>query len=250
MLAAMLAWSIVHPWVPLFDGKSLKGWTPKIKGCKVGENFRDTFRVKDGKIVVAYDDYGGKFDGRFGHLFYRDPFSHYRLRLEYRFVGDQLPDGPSWATRNSGVMVHGQSPASMRLDQDFPVSIEVQLLGAPPIAPDSIPQERHTGNVCTPGTHIVRDGKLWTQHCTDSSSATIFGNLWAQLEIEVRGSGTIIHRINGVKVLEYEKPQYDPSDTDAKSLMQGKSVLIESGTISLQSESHPVEFRNIEIQRL
>ncbi|HMS55356.1 MAG TPA: DUF1080 domain-containing protein [Fimbriimonadaceae bacterium] len=249
-MIALVAAATLNPWIPLFNGKDLDGWTPKIKGYELGRNYGNTFRVRDGKIIVAYDWYGGKFANKFGHLFYKEPFSHYRLKVEYRFVGEQLPDGPGWAYRNSGVMVHGQDPKTIRLDQDFPVSIEFQFLGAPQIPPTSKPLERHTGNLCTPGTNVVLGGKLHTQHCTDSTSATIFGDLWATAEIEVHGSGKITHFINGVKVLEYEQPQYDPNDADAKGLIKDGDLLINEGTISLQSESHPIEFRKVELRRL
>jgi hypothetical protein len=73
-------------WQPLFNGKDLEGWTPKITGYPVGENFGDTFRVTDGVRRVVYDKYDN-FGGRFGHLFFKTPFSHYLLRIEYRFVG-------------------------------------------------------------------------------------------------------------------------------------------------------------------
>ena len=115
-------------WIALFNGKDLDGWKPKIKGYAAGDNFGNTFRVEDGVLKVAYDKYT-KFDGKFGHLFYKTPFSHYKLHIEYRFVGEQCPGGPSWALRNSGVMIHGQTPESMGKDQEFPVSIEVQFLG-------------------------------------------------------------------------------------------------------------------------
>ncbi|MBI3118397.1 MAG: DUF1080 domain-containing protein, partial [Candidatus Hydrogenedentes bacterium] len=115
-------------WVSLFNGKDLDGWTPKIKGYPLGENFGNTFRVEDGVLKVVYDAYE-KFDGKFGHLFYKEPYSNYRLRVEYRFVGEQVPGGTSWAWRNSGAMLHCQDPKSMGQDQDFPVSIEVQFLG-------------------------------------------------------------------------------------------------------------------------
>ena len=118
-------------WVSLFNGKDLSGWKVKIKGYDLGDNFGNTFRVVNGVMKVVYDKYD-KFSDRFGHIFYEQPFSHYVLRVEYRFVGEQVPGGPGWAFRNSGIMLHGQSPESMRKDQDFPVSIEVQLLGGGP----------------------------------------------------------------------------------------------------------------------
>ena len=245
VLAVLLAPAqIEQGWVSMFNGRDLAGWTPKIKGYPLGENFANTFRVEGGVLKVSYDGYGGKFNGRFGHLFYKAPFSHYKMRLEYRFVGKQIEDGPGWAFKNSGIMIHGQDPASMRLDQDFPVSSEVQLLGGAETG------ERTTGNVCTPGTNIVMDGKVVTRHCTDAKSPTFRGEEWVRCEIEVRGRGLVIHRINGQEVLRYEQVQYDPNDPDGKSLIKDGALLIDGGTISLQSESHPVEFRNIEILSL
>ena len=149
----------------IFNGKDLTGWTPKIRHHAAGVNFANTFRVEDGKIVVRYDEYD-KFDERFGHLFYERPFGYYRVRLEYRFVGDQAKEGPGWAWRNSGIMLHGQTPQSMGIDQDFPVSIEVQFLGG------NGKDKRTTCNLRTPGTNVERDGKLFTPHCVNSNSET------------------------------------------------------------------------------
>jgi hypothetical protein len=232
-------------WVQLFNGKDLTGWTPKIKGYELGDNFGDTFRVEDGVLKVSYDQYDGPFNGRFGHLFFEKPFSNYILRVEYRFVGEQAERGPDWAIRNSGAMIHGQKPETILKDQDFPVSIEVQLLGG------DGERERSTGNLCTPGTNVVYQGRFHTQHCTTSSSKTFHGDQWVTCEIEAHGHGKIIHRINGETVIEYEQPTLDPNDPDGKRLLEGGSPKeIAGGTISLQSESHPVEFRKVEIMEL
>lgn len=235
-----------HEWTPLFNGKNLDGWTPKIKGYQLGKNFGDTFRVEDGLLKVRYDQYEGRFAGRFGHLFYEKPFSNYMLRVEYRFVGEQYPEGsPGWAIRNSGVMIHGQTPATMNLKQDFPASIEVQLLGGDGEAP------RSTANLCTPSTNVMYQGALHTQHCTNSSSDTYAGDQWVVVEIEVRGNEFVRHEIDGQTVLEYEHPQLDPNDEIAKQLLiAGAEKQLASGTISLQSESHPVDFRRVEIREL
>jgi hypothetical protein len=226
-------------WIPLFNGKDLTGWKAKIRGFPLGDNHHDTFRVERGVLKVSYDRYG-KFDGQFGHLVYERPFSRYRLRIEYRFVGPQAAGGPKWAFRNSGVMIHGQAPATMALDQDFPVSIEVQFLGGPGTG------ERHTANVCTPGTNIVVDGKLTLQHCLASTSRTFHGDQWVTVEARVRGGELIEHRVNGVPVLRYGKPQLDDRDPQARKLGKGGTVL-EGGYIYLQAESHPVEFRKVEL---
>ena len=230
-------------WTPLFNGKNLDGWTPKIKGYALGENFADTFRVEDGLLRVKYDKYD-RFDTKFGHLFHKDKFSHYILRIEYRFVGDQATGGPGWAVRNSGVMFHCQPPETLRKDQDFPVSIEAQFLGG------NGKDDRPTLNVCSPGTHIVMGGKLITRHCNNSKSKTFHGDQWVTAEIEVHGPGKVTHRVNGETVLEYEQPQLDPGDKDAAALVKDKKVLIEGGYIALQAESHPIDFRKVEIKVL
>lgn len=232
-------------WVSLFNGKDLDGWVVKIKGYKAGENFGNTFRVEDGLLKVVYDQYP-RFDNKFGHLYTKQKFSHYRLRIEYRFVGQQVPGGAGWALRNSGVMVHSQSADSLRKEQDFPVSIEVQFLGGS----GSGSGQRPTANLCTPGTHVVLDGKLHKQHCTNSRSKTYHGEQWVTVEVEVRGSRSIKHFVNGQPVLEYEQPQYDDTDPDARALMKGGDKLLGEGHLALQSESHPIEFRKVEIMRL
>ncbi len=230
-------------WISLFNGKDLTGWTPKIRGYESGDNFGNTFHVQDGILKVSYEAYD-KFDERFGHLFYEKSFSNYIIRVEYRFVGDQCPGGPGWAIRNSGIMVHGQTPRSMTKDQSFPVSIEVQLLGGNGKDP------RTTGNLCTPGTNVVINGELIEEHCTESGSKTYHGEQWVVAELEVRGNEVIKHFINGDLVLDYNSPQLDPKDPDGKKLIVNDELMLSSGTISLQSESHPVEFRKVEIKIL
>ena len=230
-------------WIPLFNGRDLTGWTPKFKGYESGVNHADTFRVEDGLLRVVYDGYS-QFEGTFGHLFWKTPWSNYVLRVEYRFVGEQVQGGPGWALRNSGIMIHGQTPESMALDQNFPVSLEVQLLGGDGRNP------RATGNLCTPGTHVVMDGALVTRHCITSSSDTFHGDQWVMAEVEAHGNGRIIHRINGKTVIEYEQPQLDPGDATARPLIHDGRLELYGGTNSLQSESHPVESRRVEIRPL
>lgn len=232
-------------WIQLFNGENLDGWTPKIRYHELGEDPGETFRVEDGKLVVAYDAKAyPEFKQTFGHIFYKDKFSHYKIRVEYRFIGEQVKGGPGWAIRNSGIMIHGQDPTTMSIDQDFPVSIEVQLLGGTGRG------DRTTANLCTPGTNVVMNGKLFLPHCTSSKSKTYHGDRWVTVEVEVRGNQVIKHIIDGDVVLAYEQPQLDPRDENAKKLMEGDKVLLSEGTISLQSESHPVEFRKVELMKL
>lgn len=230
-------------WEQLFNGKDLTGWIPKITGYPAGENFGNTFFVEDGILKVSFDAYD-KFDGRFGHLFHEKSFRNYIIRVEYRFVGEQCTGGPGWAIRNSGIMVHGQTPESMTIDQDFPVSIEVQLLGG------NGTDKRTTSNLCTPGTNVVMQDELVTRHCTNSGSETYHGEQWVVAEVEVRGNEVIKHYVNGDFVMDYNKPQLDPKDPDAKKLIKDGELMLCEGSISLQSESHPVEFRKVEIKEL
>lgn len=231
-------------WETIFNGKNLNGWTVKIRNYPAGENFGNTFRVEDGKMVVRYDGYD-KFDERFGHIFYKKKYGYYRIRLQYRFVGDQAKEGPGWATRNSGIMVHGQTPESMGKDQDFPVSIEVQLLGG------NGKDLRTTCNLCTPGTNVVKDGKLLTQHCINSNSETYHGDQWVNAEVLVLGDSLVKHFANGKEVLSYEKPQVGGGNVSGQETVWGHSgLLLKEGTISLQSESHPVEFRKVQVLNL
>lgn len=231
-------------WTQLFNGKDLDDWTVKIAGYPLGENFGNTFRVADGKMTVAYDAYTS-YDDRFGHIFYKDKYSWYVLGVEYRFVGDQAPNGPGWAFRNSGAMLHCQDPATMLKDQDFPISIEVQFLGG------NGTDERPTANLCTPGTNVVMDGKLFTTHCVSSTSKTYHGDQWVRVDVLVLGDSLIEHIVEGKTVLRYEKPQMGDgvvNNFDPAIKVDGK--LLEEGFISLQSESHPIEFRKVELYDL
>lgn len=232
-------------WRPLFNGRNLDGWTPKIRRHPAGENFANTFRVVDGLLTVSYDGYTA-FEAKYGHLFFNEPFSHYRLRVEYRFIGEQAPGAEAWARRNSGVMLHSQAPSAMPPDQDFPISIEFQFLGG-----FGDGGTRTTGNLCTPGTHVVYRGARTEAHCMNSSSPTIHGDEWVVAEALVLGDQRFVHYINGAPVIEYGGTiigggvvsGHDPA-------MKRDGEALASGYISLQSESHPVQFRRVEILNL
>lgn len=229
-------------WIQLFDGRDLDGWVPKIAGYPLGENYANTFRVENGLLRVSYDQYQ-EFGNRFGHLFYRKrKFSHYIVAAEYHFVGEQVKGGPDWAFRNNGIMFHCQPPETMGKDQDFPISIEAQLLGGRTTG------ERSTANVCTPGTEIFRNGEMVKSHCLNSTSRTYRGNQWVRVEVEVLGSEHVRQMIDGQTVLEYGKLQigggnviqFDPA-------IKKDGAPLGEGYIAIQGESAPTEFRKIEV---
>lgn len=229
-------------WIQLFNGKDLDGWTVKIAKHKLGENFGNTFRVENGLLRVMYDQYD-QLNGQYGHLFYKDKFSYYLVAVEYRFIGDQVKGAPDWAYRNNGVMIHSQSAESMGLDQDFPTSIEVQLLGG-----DGV-HDRPNGNVCTPGTNIVIDGALYTPHCYHLAAKTYHGDQWVRVVAEVLGSEKVTHYVNGEPVVSYSKPQLGGELKNPIFAGRDGEILSE-GYIALQGESHPTEFRKVEILNL
>lgn len=233
-------------WIPLFNGENLDNWITKIYSYPTGENFANTFRVKDDVIQVNYDGYGEEFGDRYGHLYYETPFSHYHLKLEYRFVGDLYPGAPSYTLRNSGVMFHSQDPRTMPVNQDWPISVEMQFLGG---LGDGV--ARPTGNMCSPGTHIVYQGKLLETHCINSLSKTYDGDQWVRAELIVRGDSVVTHIIESDTVLTYSKPQIGgPVVNNYKQAEKIDGRILDHGYIALQSEGQPVEFRNIYLKDL
>jgi Domain of Unknown Function (DUF1080) len=212
-------------WQTLFNGKDLKDWTVKMK--------------------VRYDQYDS-FNNRYGHLYYNTPFSYYHLVVEYRFVGEWRKDAPSYTIKNSGVMFHSQDPRTMPKEQDWPISVELQLLAG---LGDGKP--RPTGNMCSPGTDVVFKGQIDPRHCIESTSKTYEGEQWVRAELIVLGDSLITHIINGDTVLQYSKPQIGggvATGFDPKIKQDGK--LLSTGFIAMQSEGQPIDFRKVEILNL
>jgi len=233
--------NVADGWRTLFNGQDMAGWRIKIAKHELDSNYANTFRVEDGLMKVRYDGYDD-FDRQYGHIFFDESFSNYLFRVEYRFVGEQAPAGEGWALRNSGVMLHGQDPETMTKDQDFPISIEGQLLGG------DGENNRTSSNLCTPGTNVVIDGELFTSHCLNSSSKTFHGEQWVVADFLVLGDSIIHHIIAGDTVLTYHKPQMgggNVSNHNPEVKIDGQ--LIADGYISLQSESHPIDFKRVEI---
>jgi len=245
-------------WISLFNGKDLDGWDIKIAGYPVGEDYLDTFRVQDSMIRVVYDDYE-TFNNEYGHIYYKTPFSYYKIKLDYRFVGNQVKGGEDWANRNNGIMLHSQSAESNSLGQFFPVSVECQLLGG---LNDG--NERPTANVCTPGTTIEMNGQTIYEHCTNSSSKTFNGDQWVHVEAVVLGGESITHIVNGDTVMVYQHPKIgggllnpgQDQEWKEKGIDNQEEWLardgepLDKGYIALQAETSPTDFKNIELLNL
>ncbi len=243
-------------WISLFNGKDLSAWDIKIADRPLNDNYLNTFQVEDGMLRIVYDQYEN-FDDKYGHMYYKKPFSYYKLRFDYRFVGDQTPGGEAWNVRNSGIMVHSQSAASNTFEQHFPVSIEVQLLGG--LSDDKV---RTTANLCSPGTAVERFGEIDYSHCINSTSKTYHGDQWVHVEVVVMGEEYIAHLIDNDTVLRYEHPQIGGafiskalkgqdwesmgvSNKEKWIAMEGERL--SEGYIAVQAESHPIDFKNIEL---
>jgi len=232
-------------WIKLFNGTNINDWIVKIHHHAPGVNFGNTFRVVDSVIQVRYDEYGD-FNDQFAHLYYKTPFSHFHLKLDYRFVGELQQGAPEYTLRNSGVMFHSQDPRSMPTEQNWPISVEMQFLGG---LGDGNP--RPTGNMCSPGTDIVFEGKVYDGHCLNSTSKTYDGDQWVHAELIVLGDSLITHIINGDTVLQYSKPTMGGGVVqgyDSTRWIPGQPLT--SGYIALQSEGQPIDFKNVELLNL
>ena len=254
VLTSILSYSGCNPapdtsdtkeWIALFNGQDLEGWVVKMNHHETGDNFGNTFRVEDSLLKIRYDEYDG-FNEQFAHLYYEEPMSYYHLIAEYRFVGEVLPDAPGYANRNSGIMFHSQSPYSMPVDQNWPISVELQLLSG---ITEGTP--RPTANMCSPGTHIVYQGKLDDTHCINSSSETYYGDQWVQVELIVLGDSLVTHTVEGDTVLQYSQPQIGGgvvSGYDPDVFEEGK--ILTEGYIALQSEGQTLDFRRVDLLNL
>ena len=232
-------------WISLFDGKSLDGWEMKIAGYELNNNHKNTFRVNNGTIKVTYEDYD-LFDENFGHIFYTDKkFKNYHLKLDYRFYGEHVNsftnENDAWNYKNSGVMLHSEHPNQMFIDQGFPVSIEGQFLGGSGV------NDRPTLNMCSPGTEVDINGSKAMQHCVNSTSKTIHTEEWVSVEFLVFSDSIVHHIIDKDTVMTYSNIRFGGTYlSDNFSDKIGEPL--KEGYISLQSEGHPIEFKNIRVK--
>ncbi len=234
-----------NEWISLFNGKDLNDWVVKVHHHETGVNFGNTFRVEDGMIKVRYDQYGD-FNDQFAHLYYKTPFSHFHLKLDYHFTGTLQKGAPEYTLLNSGVMFHSQDPKSILKEQNWPISVEMQFLAG---LGDGNP--RPTGNMCSPGTEIVYNGKQYEDHCLNSTSKTYGKDEWVHAELIVLGDSSVTHIINGDTVLRYTNPSMGGGVVNGyDSTLWHPGTPLSSGFIALQSEGQPIDFRNIELKNL
>jgi len=232
-------------WISLFDGESLDGWEMKIAGYELNDNYRNTFSIQDGVIRVSYSDYDS-FDRKFGHLFYtKKKFKNYHLKMDYRFYGNHVNlfknEDEAWNYKNSGVMLHSEDPSKMLLNQGFPVSIEAQFLGGSGV------KERPTLNMCSPGTEVDINESQAMEHCISSNSKTYHNEDWISVEFVVYSDSIVHHIINKDTVMSYSNIKIG-GEYLSDNFTDKVGEPLKEGFISLQSEGHPIEFKNIRIK--
>jgi hypothetical protein len=223
-------------WVKIFNGTDLTGWVPLIHKSAYNVDTYKTFRADPVThvIKVTYEDYpDGSFDERCGVLYYNKFLTSYRVRLTYRFLEPQAKNPVGWGKNNSGLMLFGLDPSKVTGDPMFPPLIEVQLLGTPSSGGPTSP------NICTPGGITLAKQ---TGICGDNSTKVPAPPAadWTSVEAEVHVNGDS-------KIFQYPE-KTKPVVTISGPSYQGKPVT--GGYLSIQSESQPVEFKDIELIEL
>ena len=214
-------------WIQLFDGENIHGWTPKFVGYDLGVNFRNTFVVRDGFLTICYDNYKQGFGDNIGYLFYKDEFSHYVLRVEYRFLGARSSTLVESSVQTCGLMLHGQSAETMNKGQRRPVSVAARLL------------DEYTGLHGAQGEGRADNLSLNTKaDASQLEGKQQEADQWITSIVEVHGGRVIRHKSGGLLIAEYKKPS------------RRDGSLLDSGTISLQANSCPIQFRKIELKVL
>jgi len=248
LCASAYSQSIMAPaedWIQMFNGADLTGWEFKIRGQETGVDSKNTFSVEGGLLVVDYSNYDN-FNGEpFGHIWYTESeFSYYVMTIEYQFFGTQASGGPGWANKNNGIMYHSQSIETMGLNQDFPVSLEAQLLHQG--------GDWRTMNLCTPGTnHHNLNGELQTAHCVNASgSQGITDKEWVTASLVVLGDSIVHHVVEGDTVLSFTKPVTGGGSVSGHTITIENNAPLKKGYITLPGESAPTKFRKVEILNL
>ena len=189
---------------------------------------------------MTYEDYpnGNDFEGRCGLLYYDKYLTDYRVRLTYRFREPQAKNPVGWGKNNTGLMIFGIDPRTVTGDPEFPPLIEIQLLGTPSAGGSK------NANLCQPGGMKV--AKLFDQaindnSCHDSQSGTAPPAAdWVTVEAEVHVTGE-------TKVFQYPN-MTEPVLRISGPTYNGQPVL--GGYLAIQSESQPIEFKDIELKEL
>jgi hypothetical protein len=256
-------------WTQLFNPKdtSLRtNWDIKVRKSALNVDTRNTFRYGiangDTFIDVNYSNWTTYLDGSdelHSHMGYKiRPFSYYLLRGEYMVMSTARPaSSPSWANQNNGFMLHSQSVASMNLNQDFPASLEAQLLGPANTTSGGGSVSASTMNLCTPGTGFstTPTGTTSSTHCIPSRQGLARAATGAWQKVSALILGDSIHTYyagpNGTdSAITYYKPVYLSGGIASPSTLPANNTRLTGGYITIQGESAPYRFRRIDVLNL
>ena len=233
-------------WINLIQNFS--DWDLKLRYQNLNVNWNNTFQMVGGVLTVDYSNYVDFTNEPFGHACYKvRPFSYYYLRAEYQVWGNQVPLGPGWALQNNGFMLHSQSMASMGLNQDFPMSLEAQLLGPG--------NGSSTMNLCTPGSAFyttATGGTVNLNHCINATSQprAAVNTGWQPVSALVLADSVVRHYVNNVLVLTYYRTVQYQGNVSGNTITITNNAPLNQGYITIQAESHPYRFRRIDVVNL
>jgi hypothetical protein len=271
--AATMAPTTVHAqggpndsaWIQLFNKKDTSlatDWDIKITTRALNVDPLNTFRwavVGSDTVLEANISNYTNFNGQFGHIGYKHrPFNYFIVRVEHQFFGSQAPGNPgTWALQNNGIMHHSQAASTMGVNQDFPISMEAQLLGPSNTGADN----NSTMNLCTPGTAfytVPTGGSVNTNHCVSANGAhnraLALAPSWMTVKVHALSDSIIRYYYNNGTidslVYTYYRPvQYGGNVANATvPIVNGTPI--KGGYMLFQSESHGTRFRKIEVLNL
>ena len=209
-------------WVLLFDGKTPEGW----RGYKK-DHFPNGWKIVDGTIHCIGSGRGEAGNKEGGDIIYDKEFQNFTLSLEWK-----ISEGG-----NSGIFYLGQEGP----DFIWKTAPEMQVLD----------NEKH------PDAKLGKDGNRQAGSLYDlipakPQNAKPVGE-WNQVEITVY-KGTVVHKQNGVNVVEYHlwTPEWNELVAGSKfpNLNKEWADVATKGYIGLQDHGDDVWFRNIKIKRL
>lgn len=260
LLPVQAAPSASQGWRPLFDGKSLAGWTTYLakphasvqipgeprntKGeyvAPIGEH-RDPTQVFT--VVTLEGEKVIRISGEiFGAITTTESFSNYRLRLEMRW-GEKKWEPRLKLRRDSGLLYHAHGPQGA--EGAWMKSIETQIqehdcgdlwtVGAQATA-RSVPMGEKDRVYDANGEPFVFGIPKQLRRCIKEADYEKPHGQWNEIEVVCFGDRSW-HLVNGKVVLRL---------TDLRSRLDGVLAPLQEGQIQIQSEGAELYVRKVEI---
>ena len=215
---------VADGWILMFDGKTSDGWRGYGK-----DDFPAGWEITDGTIKMKGSGKGeaGSEDG--GDIVYNQEFENFHWKLEWK-----ISEGG-----NSGIFYLGQE--NTELGPIWKTAPEMQVLD----------NEKHP-DAMLGKDHNRQAGSLYDIIPAVPQNAKPVGE-WNQVEIIVY-KGTVIHKQNGVVVVEYHLWTDEWKELVAGSKFPGLNPdwadVASKGYLGLQDHGDDVWFRNLRVKAL